>query len=535
MKKILEVLEKENRKFLQTHASIIILERPDVYKIKKEVNFGFLDFSTREKRLYYSILEIQLNQRLCNGLYQSIVAIYIKQNSIYFEPVLSSEEILNIKENKIQNIIENLLKNFDSNIEFGIKMNYIEEEFFLKNQNIDFYKLEKIANHLIKFYDSIEIYNKSFIKEAIEENILQVQKFIGETIDLNTFRLIKKFNQFYLKKYANILQARIKNNWIRNCHGDLHLEHIIYKKDSICIYDCIEFNEQFRYIDVANDIAFFCMDLEFYGYYRESYYFIKLFYKKYYDYFLIFLQDFYRSYRAYVRGKVYSLKSISDTISKEEKKESIFLAKRYFSLSLQYALKDIHPTVFIFMGRIGSGKSTYANSFSSLFGVNVFSSDIIRKKLFAISPYEKTPENLKPIMYSKFITFIVYQKMIQDSIQSALRNGIAVLDATFATRSLRNLAIFKYFEENIKVIFIEIQVKKEIVIERLKNRVFENQPSDAGVEEFLNFYENYQPPFEIPENQKIVIKINKDYSKEKVFNYILKKILIHRFLYKHYY
>ncbi|MFN3604712.1 MAG: AAA family ATPase [Leptonema sp. (in: bacteria)] len=533
MQKFLQLFENQNFKIVQTHASILMVQPPFVYKIKKNVNFGFLDFSTKEKRLYYSILEVQLNQRLCKGIYQSIELLFIEKQKIRFKTLLKLQDILQVPKEELMDFVKNIMLLIEEECEFAIKMSYIEDSYFLKNQKITFDKLQNLANYLFDFYDSIEIMKKSFIKKAIKENLSQVQKFIHSTIDLLSYKLIKKFNVLYFKKYHTLLKKRIKKGWIRNCHGDLHLEHIIYRNDSICIYDCIEFNEEFRTIDIANDIAFLCMDLDFHGYFRESQYLINLFYKKYYDFDFLFLQDFYRSYRAFVRGKIYSLKILSDSILEEEKKISINLAKSYFRLSLQYALKGIHPTIFIFMGRIGSGKSTYAQSLCELLNTKTFSSDVIRKELFGIHPWERTPENLKKMVYSKLITYIVYNKMIRESIDHAYKKGVAVLDATFATRTLRNLAVFRFFEENCKVVFIEIQAKKEMILERLKKRMQSaKETSDAGIQEFLDFYDSYQPPYELPENQKITIQIDQEYPINQIFISIVKRILNHRFTFE---
>ncbi|GIX40557.1 MAG: aminoglycoside phosphotransferase [Leptospiraceae bacterium] len=524
----------------QTHASYIFIVKPYVFKIKKNVNFGFLDFSDLRKRFYYCIEEIKLNQRLCKELYINLVILYYDKNNknVIFQDIFTNDnkDLTKIDYDKVfHSIIQNI--NSDSTeIEFAIKMHYIEDKYFLKNQSITIKKLEFIAEKLIHFYNNLQPLNEDYSKKNIIENLEDCKNFINLTIPDIMYRLIKKFNEYYFKKYHYKLQKRIKDGWIKDCHGDLHLEHIIVKNNSICIYDCIEFNKEFRHIDIANDIAFLCMDLEFYGYYRESFYFIKYFYKKIYNYDMIFLQDLYRCYRAFVRGKVYSLKSLQKQISEEEKNDSIYLARKYFNLSFKYALTDIHPTIVVFMGRIGSGKSTLARKFADFLNINIYSSDVIRKSLFGLPLYERTPEHLKSIVYSKLITYIVYNKMIENAIKSSLKDGIAVIDGTFATRSLRNIALFRSFEENIKILFIEVETQKEIIIERLKKRQnSKEEVSDAGIEEFLSFYDKYEPPLEIPINHKIKIKIQKEWNIDKLFNYMLRKILIHRFSYKHIY
>ncbi len=524
----------EKLKIIQTHASYLVILKPFVYKIKKNVNFGFLDFSSLEKRFYFSLKEIYLNQRLCKNLYINLSCIRKENNNISINPIFENKEI---DEQLIKNYKDTYIKilnKFDSDIEFAIKMNFIEDRHFIKNQKINFEILQEISKKLFLFYDSTKITRKDNIKDTILNNLKDCKQFIYITLPKLMYRFIYKFNIFYFRKYFNKIKKRSLENWVRDCHGDLHLEHIIYDGNTLCIYDCIEFNDDFRQIDIANDVAFLCMDLEFYGYYRESYFLTKQFFKKYNNYDFIFLQDLYRCYRAFVRGKVYSLKILDKDINEQEKEKSKVLASQYFKLSFLYAIKDIHPTIFVFMGRIGSGKSTIARKFSEFLELDIFSSDAIRKSFFNLPLYEKTPENLKFRVYTKFITEMVYKTMIEKAIESSLKKGLSILDGTFANKYLRNLVLFRAFEENIKIIFIEIDTKKEIIIERLKKRKFSsNEVSDAGLEEFLSFYDFYEPPQEIPINQKIQIKIIKERSIETIFQYILKKIILHRFQYKH--
>lgn len=534
----------ENIQLLQTHASYVFIAKPYVYKIKKPVQLGFLDFSSLKKRFFYSLQEIQLNMRLCEKLYIGLVRIVFDQsiNKFTIEHLKSSDEIVNIPPQEFDELfstfsLENTLeKNTNISVEFAIKMYYIEDKYFLKNQNITYDILQKITDKLVFFYQSLPSLQNDYSKKNIFENLKDCEIFVNDILPFLMYRFIKKFKELYFKKYNYKLLKRIQDGWIKNCHGDLHLEHIINYNDSICIYDCIEFNHEFREIDIANDIAFLCMDLEFHGYYHESYNLIKMFFRKFDNYDLIFLQDLYRSYRAFVRGKVYSIKSKQEGISTEEWKESRELARKYFNLSFLYALKGIHPTLLVFMGRIGSGKSTLARKFASLINANVYSSDVTRKTFFNLPLYERTPDHLKEKVYSSLITMLVYKKIVNDGIHDSLKHGIGIVDGVFAFRVLRNIALFRAFEENVKVIFIEIAPEKELILKRLEKRqLADNEVSDAGIKEFIDFYDLYEPPNEIPKNQKITIKIKKDRDIDTILSFLLKKILIHRFQYKYNY
>jgi aminoglycoside phosphotransferase family enzyme len=142
-----------------------------------------------------------------------------------------------------------------------------------------------------------------------------------------------------MEKNNSLFENRIKNNKIRDCHGDLHSGNI-FITDQICIFDAIEFNDRFRYSDVASDVAFLAMDLDFQDRTDLSNYFIDryIIYSK--DQELVKVLSFYKCYRAYIRGKVISFKLDDPNVADEEKKATLKDAQAYFRLAGKYA-KDL--------------------------------------------------------------------------------------------------------------------------------------------------------------------------------------------------
>jgi len=145
----------------------------------------------------------------------------------------------------------------------------------------------------------------------------------------------KRTNQFLGIK-EELFRQRIASDRIRDCHGDLRLEHIFWG-DRISIFDCIEFNERFRYTDVAADIAFLAMDLDYHGREDLSEHLIRTYVEKSGDQQLLHMLDFYKCYRAYVRGKVESFRLDDTNIPEKEKKEALKRAQKYFDLAERYA------------------------------------------------------------------------------------------------------------------------------------------------------------------------------------------------------
>ncbi len=232
-------------------------------------------------------------------------------------------------------------------MEYAVKMKQIPEEFLmdklLERKQVSPKMIEAVSEKLVKFYFTAETNDliKSFakperVKQDTDENFGQTERYLDVTISGEVYEEVKKrTNDFFRTKNETFYQ-RIASDQIRDCHGDLRLEHIFWGEE-ISIFDCIEFNERFRYTDVAADIAFLAMDLDYHGRQDLSEHLIRAFIGKSGDHELMDVLDFYKCYRAYVRGKVESFRLDDPNIPKEEKEEALKRAQKYFSLAHRYA------------------------------------------------------------------------------------------------------------------------------------------------------------------------------------------------------
>jgi aminoglycoside phosphotransferase family enzyme len=313
--------EKPNKiELIQTHISFVFLTENFVYKVKKAVNFGFLDFSTLDKRRLFCEKELEINKRLCPELYINVV------------PINKSSLI------KIGGSGET--------VEYALKMKRLPQErimtTLIKEGKVDKKTIDDIAKIVVDFHSRAQTSPKidefgslEIIRTNWAENFNQTTKYVNKTISMKEFHLIQtKIEAFENKK--TLFETRITDRRIRDCHGDLHSGNI-FVTDKICIFDAIEFNDRFRYSDVASDVAFLAMDLEYQKRVDLANYFIEryLLYSK--DHQLISLLEFYKCYRAYVRGKVISFKLDDPNISENEKEGVITEARAYFELATQYA------------------------------------------------------------------------------------------------------------------------------------------------------------------------------------------------------
>ena len=310
-------------KLVQTQMSFVFLTDKHVYKVKKPVNLGYLDYTTLDKRQFYCQQEIKLNRRLCPDVYLGVLPITRDNNAITIDG-----------NGKV--------------VEYLVKMLRLPEEAMMDRlliQNrVSAEMAGGVARKLAEFHRKAET-NASIssfgsldaIIQNTKENFTQTEKYIGTTINQEGYQHIKNYTNGFIEKNASLFHKRIAEGRIRDCHGDLHAAHICFN-DGVCIFDCIEFNDRFRYCDVASEIAFLAMDIDHYGQPELSRGFVNAYIDRSQDKELLNLLNFYKCYRAYVRGKVESFKLDDPYISEEEKTRVLAVARRYFELAEGYII-----------------------------------------------------------------------------------------------------------------------------------------------------------------------------------------------------
>ncbi len=309
-------------KLVQTHISYVLLAGNYVYKFKKPVNFGFLDFTTLKKRRYFCEQELLLNRRLCPSLYLGLVSV-------------------NDQEGRLS------LNGPGQAVEFGVKMRRMPEECMMGNiisaGRLTVEMIDSIAATLIPFYQQAETGPEiqeygtaSAVSVNVLENFQQTEQFVGGTaLHESQFEMISRYARDFLKK-EDLFRVRIEAGRIRDCHGDLYSANICLA-DQVYIYDCIEFNKRFRYCDVASDIAFLAMDLDFHGLDDQARHFIEHFRVASRDDGLLDVLNFYKCYRAYVRGKIGLFTAHAPEVDDTTKERSLAQSRKYFELAARYA------------------------------------------------------------------------------------------------------------------------------------------------------------------------------------------------------
>ena len=310
-------------KLVQTHISYVFLAGDFVYKFKKPVNFGFLDFTTLDKRRYFCEQELLLNRRLCPDLYLGIVTVNEKDGAL-------------------------ALNGAGEPVEYGVKMARMPEEGmmanFIASGQLDRTMIARIVAILAPFYQQADggpEIQKFGTAQAVSVNVLenfeQTQGFIGcPSLSQQQFDTISTYAKGVLAQEARF-DARIAAGRIRDCHGDLYSANICFDGEKVHIFDCIEFNQRFRYCDVASDVAFLAMDLDFHGMNDLSRFFIETFVAQSGDSGLLGMLNFYKCYRAYVRGKINLFTAHAPEVDAATKEKCFEMAGKYFTLAERYA------------------------------------------------------------------------------------------------------------------------------------------------------------------------------------------------------
>jgi aminoglycoside phosphotransferase family enzyme/predicted kinase len=477
---------------VQTQMSFVFLTKEFVYKVKKAVDLGYLDYTTLEKRQFFCQKELELNRRLCPETYLGVV------------PVTRDDGAISIGGR-------------GEAIEYAVKMRRLPQQnmmnVLLDDDNVSVEMINGVAQKLADFHKkaetSPEINAFGEIKAVTintDENFDQTEKYIGRTISEDNYQSIKEYTDSFVKKNAPLFKKRVKEGRIRDCHGDLHAAHICFT-NGICIYDCIEFNDRFRYCDVASEMAFLAMDLDHYGRADLSRSLINAYVAEGGDKELLKLLDFYKAYRAYVRGKVESFKLDDPYISEGEKKKTQDIAASYFDLARAYTMAK--PMLFITVGLVGTGKSTLAQAMAKRLGLVVIASDVTRKQLAGIPVTEHRFEGFDSGIYSAELSRKTYDKMFSGAGDILGEGGSVVLDASFIRAEERLKARRLAEETGADFFIIECKLDEANIKKRLERRLKGKAISDGRWEIYRPQKEVFDPVREATPPKRVIIDTSK--------------------------
>jgi aminoglycoside phosphotransferase family enzyme/predicted kinase len=496
--------------FIQTSISVVFVAGEYVYKIKKPVNFGYLDFSTLEKRKFFCEEELRLNRRLCPDIYLDIVPITKERGEIQ-------------------------VGGTGTTVDFAVLMKRLPQEGMmdelLHRGEVEEGHVIRIARLLVPFYreartgPGIDKFGTiSSFSVNTDENFSQTEKYIGVTISKDAYEDIRGYTERFYSEKESLFTHRIDGGYIRECHGDLHSRNICITEKDVYIYDCIEFNERFRISDVAEDIAFLAMDLDFHLFPSLSRSFVSEYVRLSRDETLREILTFYKSYTAFVRGKVLSFILDETEESEAEKTWARDQARYYFHLARVYALSETHPLIIITCGLSGSGKSKIATHIASEMDMEIIRSDAVRKELSGIRPEEHRYESFSGGIYSREMTRRTYDELFFRAEKTLREKRSVIIDASYLRGEEREKVRELAGKVDAQFYILFTRCPDDVTRTRLVERVHEGTISDATIDIYEKQKEIIEPPKIEEEDYLITVDTTK--SPRENVKEILGRILL---------
>ena len=465
---------------LQTHISHIFLTDCFVYKVKKPVDFGFLDFTTLEKRRHFCEEELRLNRRLSPDIYLGVVPLCRAADGSY-----------------------NLRGNGEV-VEYAVKMKRMPADrmmsLMLERGEVSEVMIDAIAERVAQFHGEAERGGGIALFGTVEalsanwlENLRQTEAYIGRTITADEHAAITAWAFRLLDQQSALFRERVKNGYIRECDGDLHSENICLDGGQVHIFDCIEFNEKFRFSDTAADVAFLAMDLEYHGRRELAERFVASYCAASNDTGLRQVLPLYLANRAFIRGKVESFRLDDPQISAAQKASAAERARRFFRLAHGYVLRErLALTLFLTCGLTGCGKSTLAAELAFQLGLTHLSSDLVRKGLAGLAPTDRGAA-----IYDNAWNQSTYEQLLLLAKQQLAAGRSVVVDATFRDQQERRRFREAAAALGAETVTLLLDCPEELVRTRLEQRQLDGTAvSDGTWQVYLRQAAGFVPPDE---------------------------------------
>jgi aminoglycoside phosphotransferase family enzyme/predicted kinase len=454
----------------ETHISIVFLAGDLVFKVKKPVDFGFLDFTTLERRHHFCREEVRLNRRLTRDVYLGVV------------PVIEAGGQLQLTSD-------------GPVVDYAVQMRRLPHDRMLLRMlgrgEVTEPLLDVLAERLTQFYcreaatgPGVDEWGTAeAVWHNIRENLDQTARYAGEIIAPVQLRWIEEVSSNFLWSEAALLAQRVASGRIREGHGDLHLAHVFVERpepDGLQIVDCIEFNPRLRCGDVATDIAFLAMDLDHHGRSDLAVRLVASMAEQLDDAAFARLVHFFSIYRAHVRAKVSCFRTDELAPELPEYLAVRTQAERYIDLATSYLVEPERPTLFLVGGLAGTGKSVLARRLARALGAQLASSDVVRKELAGVPVERRRPVPFGEGIYGQELTVATYEALLARADQELSAGRSVVLDATFLDHAWRERARRLAVSRSAGVVLIECRCPPDVVYQRLLYRAQEpGQVSEA--------------------------------------------------------
>lgn len=491
---------------VQTHISWVFLTGERVYKVRKAVDLGFLDFSTRAARNADCAREVALNRRLAPDVYLGVAPLLAADGGLRVGPPREALEPAAPPAPPSEHCV--VMRRLPDG---GDALSR------LARGTLEPAHLDAVAERVAAFHAAnglgepapfapVEWLER--ITGPVADNFRSLDGSLADAPGRAALERARAAAADFERERGARFEARRRAGRAVDGHGDLHLAHVWFEDESRepVIIDCIEFSEPLRRIDGASEVAFLAMDLA----YRERSDLAERFLRRYArerdDFDLYGVVDYFVAYRAGVRAKVAALAAAEPEIPEPQRARAAESARRHLAFAAQALAPRRAGALVLVCGVVGAGKTTLAELAADALGGVVVSSDRVRKRLAGLAPTERPHAGFQAGIYTPERSKQVYAGLLERAGPIADSGRVAVLDATWAGAAQRAEALAWAGARGLPALLVEARCAREVALERLSRRRREGRdPSDAGPELYDRSRAGFEPPGEWPRARRLAV------------------------------
>jgi uncharacterized protein len=472
----------------ETHISWVVLTGPFAYKIKKPVDLGFVDFTSLDERRFYCEEELRLNRRLAPELYRSVL------------PICGTPQ-------------KPTIGGTGTPIEWCVQMRQFDQACLLNRQITEGVlaarHIDGLARQIAEFHGRIPKADAGSpfgtpreVAEPIRSNFSHLEQ-LDSADDQNLVERLKAWCNSELQQLEKVILDRKRRGFVRECHGDMHLGNMFLEGDAVTIFDCIEFNESLRWIDVMSEIAFCTMDLEDHARPDFAWRFLNALLEWSGDYEGLALFALYFVYRALVRAKVSRIRAEQADLREDDRADALDAVSRYLALAAR-TLEKKRPFLAITHGLSGSGKTWGTQTLLERYGLIRIRSDVERKRLAGLAPTAKTDSAVAGGIYSLEFNRRTFARLAELSSPIVDAGFPLIVDATFLRRSEREQ--FRGLAASLGVPFaiLEFPTDEATCRARIRQRLREDSDASEATEQVLDRQLQWHEPLSDSEQSDAV-------------------------------
>jgi len=467
---------------VETHISSLLLVGEYVYKLKKPLNLGFLDFSTLVRRRICCQEEIRLNSRLAPDYYLRALPI----GGSISQPIVGDSLDLSAQP-----------------IEWAVQMRRFEGGRLLSdliaNGQVDKELVTNLAHLVADFHGSLAgnpplgIGSAEQVLAPVDENFRQLAPLLKDSAEKAALQQVQYWSDAAGTRLQGFFDCRRADGFVRECHGDLHAGNVTLDCGKLVLFDCIEFNPALRWIDVFSEIAFVTMDFADRGARELANRFLNCYLQQTGDYQGLMALKFYEVYRALVRAKVTALRRQQLSTGTEQWRLASDELNHYLKLAVSLQTPAV-PVIIITHGLSGSGKTYAARQISDATGCIHLRSDLERKRQFGLAALQSSHSGVGSGIYTKKASVKTYETLFELGRQVVTGGRAVLIDAAFLNRSQRGAARNLALELGCPMKILDLSVPEAVLFSRVRARSRAGtDASEAGVAVLTQQLKSFQP------------------------------------------